>query len=778
MRFGIGQPVARTEDPRFLMGRGRYVADIDLARQVYAVFIFSLHAHALIRTVDKAAAEQAPGVVAVLTGGDWAADGLGTLDPEMMPEDMGGPKGYRTKRWPLARDRVRYVGERVAVVIAATEAQARDAAELVAVDYETLPAVVQADDAVRPGAPLIHEGAANNISFTLRMGNADAVEPAFARAQHVTRLSLFNNRLSAVTMEPRGCIGDYDAGTERYTLYTSTQNVHGVRHGLAHQILHVPESRIRVVARDVGGGFGMKGQVYPEEAVVIWAARRVGRPVKWIPSRAEAMLADNDGRDQKVSAELALAADGSFLALRWTDLHNVGAYIEGAGAVPILFSLKLASTVYDIPAVSVSSSLVFTNTAPTVPYRGAGRPEAVYIMERLVDQAARETGIDPAELRKRNLIKPDAFPYETRTGWTYDTGNYAAALAKCQTLADWPGYAKRRTESEASGKCRGRGIVYYVDNTGIFNERMELRFDPSGDVTIVAGTLSHGQGHETSYAQMVADWLGVPAEKIHLAQADTDEVPIGRGTYASRSMMVGGSALRAAADDLIEHGKRFAAHFMEASAADIAFADGAFTITGTDRTMPILQVAQMSFIPVGLPSELGVGLRGDGAFSANVPSFPNGCHICEVEIDPETGAVVLDRYTVVDDIGMVINPLLARGQIHGGVAQGAGQALIEEVVHDAESGQLVTGSLMDYGIPRADMMPAIGVDFSLVPSTSNPLGVKGVGEGGTVAATPAVMNAILDALAPRGVADVAMPATPERIWHSIRERAPDAPQAG
>jgi carbon-monoxide dehydrogenase large subunit len=770
MRFGIGQPVARTEDPRFLMGRGRYVADIDLVRQVCAVFVFSLHAHAQIRAIDKTAAEQAPGVVAVLTSDDWVADGLGTLDPEMMPEDMGGPKGYRTKRWPLARDRVRYIGERVAVVIAATEAQARDAAELIAVDYETLPAVVNADDAVRPDAPLIYEGAANNISFTLRMGNAEAVEPAFARAQHVTRLSLFNNRLSAVTMEPRGCIADYDSGTGRYTLYTSTQNVHGVRHGLAHQILHVPESRIRVVARDVGGGFGMKGQVYPEEAVITWAARRVGRPVKWIPSRAEAMIADNDGRDQKVSAELALDADGRFLALRWTGLHNVGAYIEGAGCVPILFSLKLASTVYDIPAVSVSSSLVFTNTAPTVPYRGAGRPEAVYIMERIVDQAARETGIDPAELRKRNLIKPEAFPYQTRTGWTYDTGNYAAAMAKCQALADWQGYAERRAESEASGKCRGRGIVYYVDNTGIFNERMELRFDPSGEVTIVAGTVSHGQGHETSYAQMVADWLGVPAEKIRLTQADTDEVPIGRGTYASRSMMVGGSALRAAADDLIERGKRFAAHFMEASPIDITFADGAFTIAGTDRTMPIIQIAQMSFIPVGLPSELGVGLQGAGAFSANVPSFPNGCHICEVEIDPETGAVVLDRYFVVDDIGMVINPLLARGQIHGGIAQGAGQALIEEVVHDAESGQLSTGSLMDYGIPRADMMPVIGVDFSLVPSTSNPLGVKGVGEGGTVAATPAVMNAILNALAPLDVSDVAMPATPERVWRAIRER--------
>ena len=710
-----------------------------------------------------------PGVYAVLTGEDWAADGLGTLDPEAMPEDMGGPKGYRTKRPPLAQGRVRYVGERVAVVIAATEAIARDAAELVAVDYEILPAAVTVEAAVRPGAPLVHDGVANNTSFTMRLGNGDAADAAFARAHHVARLSLYNNRLTAVTMEPRGCIADYDPGTRRYMLYSSTQNVHGVRQTLAHHILHVPESRIRVVARDVGGGFGMKGNVYPEEAILVWAARRVGRPVKWIPTRSEALLGDYDGRDQKVAAELALDADGRFLALRWTGSHNIGAYIEGAGAIPIIFSLKLASTVYDIPAVSVTSSLVFTNTAPTVPYRGAGRPEAVYIMERLVDQAAREMQIDPAELRKKNLIRPDAYPYQTRTGWIYDTGNYAAALAKCQALADWDGYAVRHANSKAAGKLRGRGITYYVDNTGVFNERMEVRFDPSGELTILAGTLSHGQGHETTYAQMVGDWLGVAEDKIHLAQADTDEVAIGRGTYASRSMMIGGSALRAAADEVIERGKRFAAHFMEADAADISFADGAFTISGTDRSMPIGQVAQMSFIPVGLPSALGVGLQGAGAFNSDLPSFPNGCHICELEIDPETGAVELDRYTVVDDCGTVINPLLAKGQIMGGVAQGAGQALLEDVVYDHDSGQLLTGTLMDYGIPRADTMPAITIDFSPVPSTTNPLGAKGVGEGGTVASTPTVMNAILDALAPLGVGDVPMPATPERVWRAIRQ---------
>src|SRR6266852_431343 len=674
MRFGIGQPATRKEDFRFLTGRGRYVADIDLVRQAHAVFVFSPHAHAQVRAVDKSAAEQMPGVYAVLTGEDRVADGLGTLDPEVMAEDMGGPKGYRTKRPPLAIDRVRYVGERVAVIIAASEALARDAGELVSVDYEVLPAVVGAPGAVRPGAPVIHDGAPNNTSVTLRMGNAEAVAPAFAQAAHVTKMSLFNNRLTAVTMEPRGCVAEYDPGTLRYTLYTSTQNVHGVRQGLAHQILHVPESRIRVVARDVGGGFDMKGQIYPEEAVIVWAARRVGRPVKWIPSRGESLLGDNQARDLRVEAELALDRDGRFLALRWIGLTNAGAYIEGAGAIPMLFSLKLASTVYDIPAVSVTSSLVLTNTAPTVPYRGAGRPEAVYIMERLVDQAAREMGIDPAELRAKNLIRSGAFPYQTRTGWTYDTGNYAAAMAKCQALADWPGFAARRAASEAAGKCRGRGIVYYVDNTGIFNERMELRFDPDGELTILA----------------------------------------------------------------------------------------------TDRGMPIQQVAQMSFIPMGLPAALGVGLMGAGAFAADVPSFPNGCHICEVELDPETGAVTLDRYAVVDDIGTVINPLLARGQIQGGVAQGTGQALIEDIVYDGASGQLLTGTLLDYAIPRADTMPDIAVDFSPVPSLSNPLGIKGVGEGGTVAATPSVMNAILDALAGLGVSDVPMPATPERVWRAIR----------
>ncbi len=770
MAFGIGQPVTRKEDPRFITGRGKYVADIDLAHQTHAIFIYSPHAHAAIKSIDKRAAEAAPGVVAVLTGKDYAADGLGSVGPEAMPEDFGGPKGYRTQHFPLAAERVRYVGERVAVVIANSEAEGRDAAELVTIDYEVLPAVVRASDAVKPGAALVYPESPNNTCFTLRMGNVDAVEPAFAKAAHVTKLELFNNRLSAFTMEPRGCLAEYDQGTGRYTLTTSTQNVHGLRHGLAH-LMHVPESRIRVIAKDVGGGFGMKGNLYPEEAVLPWAAKKVGKPVKWIATRSEALLGDDQGRDLMVAAELALDAEGHFLALRWKGLHNVGAYIEGSGIVPVMFVLRLAPTVYDIPAVAVFNSAVFTNTPPTIPYRGAGRPEAVYIMERLIDQAAHEMKLDRAEIRRKNFIKPASMPFSTKTGWTYDSGDFAAAMSKCQALSDWQGFAARKALSEKSGKRRGRGIVAYVDNTGIFNERMEIRFDPSGTATVYAGTLSHGQGHETAYAQMVSDWLGVPFETIRLAQADTDEIAAGRGTYASRSMHVGGSALRAAANDVIENGKKWAAHFMEANAADITFAAGKFTIAGTDKAMPIQQIAAMSYIPVGIPAELGVGLSGNGAFAANVPSFPNGCHICEVEVDPDTGRVELDRYAVVDDIGTVINPLLAAGQIHGGVAQGAGQALLEDIVHDA-SGQFLTGTMMDYAVPRANDLSNIQVDFSPVTSKSNPLGVKGVGEGGTVASTPTVMNAILDALGPLSVGALAMPATPERVWQAIRAGKP------
>ncbi len=767
MQFGIGQSVRRKEDPKFLTGRGRYVSDMVLARQSYAVFVYSPHAHADIKSIDTSEAESAPGVIAVLTGADYAGDGMGPTGG-VMPEDMGGPPGHRTMHMPLAVDRVRFVGERVAVVIAETEAQARDASDLIIIDYAELPAVVMAADAVKDGAALVHDEAENNVSFTLRLGNGDATDAAIKGAHHVTRIKLHNNRLDAMTMEPRGCLGEYDTSNGRLTFYTSTQNVHGIRQGLAAQNLNVPESMIRVVAKDVGGGFGMKGHVYPEEAIVAWACKRVERPVKWIATRSESLMGDDHGRDQTVEAELALDENGKFVALRWHALHNVGAYIEGAGAIPVLFAVKLAPTVYNIPNVDVINKAVFSNTSPTVPYRGAGRPEAVYIMERIIDAAARETGIDRAELRRINFITPDEMPHSTLTGWTYDTGDYATALDKARGIADWDGYEARKAETEAKGLKRGLGVVYYVDNTGIFNERMEIRFDPSGTVTVVSGVLSHGQGHETSFSQMLAEWLSIPIEDVRLAQADTDEVAIGRGTYASRSMMVGGSALRAAADEVIERGKKFAAHFMESDAADIEFSEGKFTIAGTDKEMPLKQVAQMSFMPVHVPSELGVGLQGAGAFAAEVPSFPNGCHIAEVEIDPDTGAVRIDRYTVVDDIGTVINPLLAQAQIHGGVVQGVGQALLEDVAYDPDSGQLIAGSLMDYGVPRADLMPEINVDFSPVFSKSNPLGAKGVGEGGTVAGTPTIVNAILDGLAEYNVREIDTPVTPQRVWQAIQ----------
>src|SRR6185437_2871937 len=506
MAFGIGQPVTRKEDPRLLTGRGKYVADIDLARQTHGVFIFSPHAHATIKSIDSASAMKMPGVVGVLTGKDYAADKLGPIMAEAMPEDFGGPKGYRSQHFPLAIERVRYVGERVAIVVAETEAQARDAVDLVNIEYEELPVVVRATDAVKPGAAQVYAESPNNICFTLRMGNVDAVDPAFAKAAHVTKLDLYNNRLNAFTMEPRGCLAEYDIGSERFTVYSSTQNPHGLRHGLSH-LMHLPEGSFRVIAKDVGGGFGMKGNLYPEEAVVPWAAKRVGRPVKWIPNRSEALLGDDQGRDLHVSAELALDADGKFLALRWKGLHNVGAYIEGSGIVPVMFVMKLAPSVYDIPAVAVFNSAVFTNTPPTIPYRGAGRPEAVYIMERLIDTAAHEMGIDRAEIRKKNFIQPAAMPYASKTGWTYDTGDFAAAMTKCQELADWKGYEGRKAASAKNGKTRGRGIVAYVDNTGIFNDRMEIRFDPSGNCVVHAGTFSHGQGHETVYPQMVAGWL-------------------------------------------------------------------------------------------------------------------------------------------------------------------------------------------------------------------------------------------------------------------------------
>jgi carbon-monoxide dehydrogenase large subunit len=776
--FGIGQPVRRVEDRRFLTGRARYVDDINLPRQAHGALVLSPHAHARIRRVDVARATAAPGVICVLTGADAVRDKLGGIPPNAMPEDMGGPKGYRTFRPLLAADKARHAGERVAFVVADTVAQAREAAELVDVDYEPLPAVAAVEDAVNDGAAKIWDDSTGNVCFTLMMGNKDATDAAFARARHVVSLRLVNNRLSANALEPRGAIGDYNAADDDYTLYTSTQNPHGVRTVLSQAVFRIPETTLRVIAHDVGGGFGMKADTYPEEGLVLWASRRCGRPVKWIQTRSEGLLSDDHGRDQVVQGEMALDETGKILAIRAQALHALGAYVVGAAIVPVIYSLKLIPSAYDVPSVHVLSRAVFTNTAPTGPYRGAGRPEAVYLTERLLDRAAAVIGIDPVEIRRRNFIPPGAMPYKGPTGFVYDSGEFLATTEQCLDLADWNGFASRRAATEMTGKRRGRAFTYYIEDCGVFNDRMELRFDPSGNVTIVAGTFSHGQGHATTYAQMVCDWLGVPFENIRLVQGDTSQVSFGRGTYASRSVMLGGSALKVAADALVEKARPLAAHLMEASPADLVFKDGKFGVVGTDRSMPLVDVAKAFYRPVGLPKQFGIGLEASGAWAADPQNFPNGAHACEVEVDPDTGEVTIDRYIVVDDVGRVINPLICEGQIHGGLAQGIGQALFEHVVYDRESGQLLSSTFTEYCMPRSADLPLFTTEFHNVPCKTNPLGVKGVGEAGSVGAPPTVINAILDALRPLGVDHIDMPATPARIWESVRRVASTGKRGG
>ena len=762
-RFGIGQPVRRVEDQRFLTGGSRFVDDIQLAHQAHGVVLMSPHAHALIKKVDLKAALGSPGVLCVLTGEDAKADKLGGVPPAFMPEDMGGPKGYRTSRPLLAAGRVRHVGERVAFVVAETLEQARSAAELIEIDYEPLPAVVNVEDAVRSGAPAVWDDNPGNIAFPLMLGNKDATDAAFAQAKHVVSLRLENNRLSANAMEPRAAIGDFS--NHAFTLYTSTQNPHGVRLALCQKVFFIPETRMRVVAPDVGGGFGMKGDIYPEEGLVLWAARKLGRPVRWTATRTESLLGDDHGRDQVVHGEMALDEGGKILAIRARSVQAVGAYLTNAAVVPVLYALKLIPNVYAVPAVHVMNKGVFTHTTPLAPYRGAGRPESVYLTERLIDLAARKLAIDPVELRRRNYIQTT--PHATPTGMTYDSGEFARLTDRCIALSDWNGFDKRKLRSKSKGKLRGRQLIYYIEDCGVFNERMELRFDPSGMVTIVAGTFSHGQGHATSFAQMVTEWLGVPFESIRYVQGDTDQVPFGRGTYASRSVMLGGAALKMASDTIIEKAKPLAAHLLEVAPGDLSFNAGKFEIAGTDRGMALVDVAKAFYRPVGLPRQFGVGLDASGTASAEPPNFPNGCHICEVEVDPDTGEVTIARYAVVDDVGVTINPLICEGQIHGALAQGIGQALFENVAFDRESGQMLSASFMDYAMPRATDFPDYALEFVEVPCKTNPIGVKGVGEAGCVGAPPAVIGAILDALKPLGVEHIDMPATPHRVWKAI-----------
>ncbi|MGP0093592.1 MAG: xanthine dehydrogenase family protein molybdopterin-binding subunit [Xanthobacteraceae bacterium] len=767
-KFGIGQAVRRVEDQRFLQGQGRYVDDINLPAQAYGMPVLSPHAHARIRRVDTAKAKAAPGVLCVLTGADAVAEKLGSFTAHLMPEDVGAPKGHRTFQPLIAADKVRFVGDRVAFVVAETLAQARDAAELVEVDYEPLPAVVDVEDAAKADATKVWDDNANgNVGFRLMFGNKDATDAAFAKAKHVVKLRVTNNRLSPVCMEPRVAIGDYNAAEEQYTLYAASQNPHGARMEMSH-IFHVPENRVRVVSPDVGGGFGLKGGPFPEDAIVLWASRRLRRPVKWLATRSESMLTDHAGRDIIYYGELALDAHGKILGLRARCLFNIGAYFVGAALAAGAFSVRFIPQAYDVQDVFITTQGLFTNTSQSGPYRGAGRPEAAYFTERLIEHAARTIGIDPAEIRRRNLIPTSKLPYLTPTFWNYDSGEFERLMDACLKASDWQGFAARRKASEKRGKLRGRAVSFYIEFGGIFNERMDLRFDPGGSLTVFGGTHSHGQGHATVFAQLVHEITGVPFDLIRYVQGDTAQVAIGRGTYGARSAMVGGNALKAAAETLIEKGKPMAAAMMEVDAADIEFKDGQYRVAGTDKVIPITEVAKAAYAPMGpLTQKFGVGFEASGSFSAEPPSHPNGSHVCEVEVDPETGEVTLDRYFVVDDLGRVLNPMIVRGQIQGGVVQGIGQALMEHQVYDRNSGQLLTGSFMDYSMPRASMLPNVETALEEVPCKTNPLGVKGIGESGTIGAPPTVINAVIDALHARGVDDIDMPATPERVWRAL-----------
>jgi carbon-monoxide dehydrogenase large subunit len=766
--FAIGQPVPRFEDPRLLRGGGRYVDDIVLPHMAFGYVVRSPHAHARIRSIDVSRAKSAPGVLAVLTGADWQASGWGDLPVPGGNTRRDGSPMYRPRYPALASDRVRFVGDCVAFVVAENRYQAADAAELIEVDYEPLPAVVSTAEATRPGAPRVWDDCPDNICFVQIEGDKAATEAAFARADHIVRHRFVINRVTAATMEPRGCIGHYDPAEGRYTLYTTLQRAHGYRSDVA-RILKVPESKVRIIAGDIGGSFGMKSAVYNESALVLLASRLIGRPVKWTSTRSECFLADAQARDNVTEAELALDKDGRFLALRVTSFAAVGAYLQ-TGMPAFTGNLGTLAGVYRTPAAYVDVTAVFTHTPPVRPYRGNGRPEAAYVIERLVDLAADEIGIDPAELRRRNYIPPDAMPFKTSVTFTYDSGEFEKNMDLALALADAARFEERRAEARRRGKLRGLGISNTIERAAAPGfEGVEIRFDRSGTVTLYAGSITQGQGHETIFKQIVCDRLGLDPNEVHYVQGDTDQVFFGEGTGGSRSATIGGSACHIAAERILAKARSIAAHLLGVDESDVNFADGLFSSPRTNRTLTIKEVAREAANPKRLPAGMEAGLIATAVYNAPVQNFPNGCHVCELEIDPETGAVEMVNYSVVDDVGTVLNPLLLHGQIDGGIAQGAGQILMEDIRFDPATGQLLTGSFMDYAIPRADDLCAFHVESNPVPTKTNPLGVKGAGEAGCVGALPAVANALVDALSPLGIRHVEMPATPERLWRAIRQ---------
>ena len=766
--FALGQPVPRFEDPRLLRGGGRYVDDMVLPRMVFGHVLRSPHAHARVRAIDVSRAKAAPGVLAVLTGEDWRRSGWADLPVPDGMKRRDGSAMYRPRFPALVEDRVRWVGDYVTFVVAETKHQAADAAELIEVDYQPLPSVVSSEAALAPGAPLVWDDCADNICFVHQVGDKAAVEAAFARAAHVVRRRLVINRVTAAAMEPRGALAEYNPADGHYTIYTTLQRTHAYRAELA-QIIDVPESRIRVVAGDVGGSFGMKSAIYNEVALCLLAAKLVGRPVKWTSTRSEAFLSDAQARDHVTEAELALDNDGHFLGFRVKTIAAVGAYAQAASNVFVM-NLGTLAGVYRTPAIHADVTAVFSNTNPMRPYRGNGRPEFGYVIERMVDEAAADLDIDRIELRRRNTIPPEAMPFKTGLIFTYDCGQFARNLDLALELADVGGFAARREAVRARGRLCGIGLSNTIERAAAGGfEAAEIRFDKGGTATLLSGSITQGMGHETIYKQLVCDRLGIHPDRVHYLQGDTDKVAIGEGSGGSRTATLGGSAVYLATEKIVRKATSIAAHMLEAAEADIDFRDGVFAIPGTDRGVSLADVAAEAWEPRSLPADMEPGLVASAAFAAREQNFPNGVHICELEIDPETGEVEILRYSVVDDVGTVLNPLLLEGQIRGGIAQGIGQILLEDIHFDAGSGQLVTGSFMDYAMPRADTMPAMDCETNPVPTLTNPLGVKGAGEAGAVGAMPAVGNALIDALAPLGIRDLPMPASPERLWRAIRE---------
>jgi carbon-monoxide dehydrogenase large subunit len=773
-KFAIGQPVSRKEDPVLLRGEGRYSDDLNLPGQLHGVMVRSRVAHGMIRSIDAEAARGMPGVHALILVADLDAAGIKNMAAAVGKNRDGTPSARPPQR-PLATDRVRYVGEPIAMVVAETVQAAKDAAESIFVDIDPLPAVTAASAAATPGAPLLHAEAPGNLCLDFHYGDAEKVAAAFATAAHVTKLSIRNNRIVVSAMEPRSAIAEYDPQADRMVMRLGSQGVFGMRNNIA-AILGLPVEKLQVLTGNVGGSFGMKASVYPEYICLAHAARSLGRPVKWTDERSESFQSDSHGRDHEMTAELALAADGKFLALRVTGYGNLGAWLNSATIIPpTMNAVKNVIGVYATPLVEVSSKCIFTNTTPVGAYRGAGRPEGNYYMERLVETAAREMGFSSIELRRRNHIRPEAMPYSAPSGMLYDSGDFATVLDKALRAADWDGYAARQAASRMRGKLRGRGIGQYLEVTApIGNEMGGIRFEDDGAVTIITGTLDYGQGHATPFAQVLADRLGVPFEKIKLLQGDSDELLVGGGTGGSRSIMQSGGAIVEASGLVIERGKQLAAHFLEAAVADIEFSRGRFSIAGTDRDIGIMELAARLRIEKNLPADLPKTLDVSHVFKGVPSAFPNGCHIAEVELDPETGVVALVSFASVNDFGVLVNPLMVAGQAHGGIVQGMGQALCESVVYDAD-GQLLTGSYMDYALPRASDLPGLGFESHPVPARTNELGVKGCGEAGCAGSLPAVMNAVVDALSEYGITHIDMPATPERIWQAIQARLAENP---